>query len=426
MRTPKNLEQQSRLTRLVQIKLPTDALRLGMHVVELDRPWTELPVLFQGMVIETEQQLAILRHYCLWVIVELSQSYVDKNPSLSQQFDTPRYRQLPERVTIERELPRARRAYYQAKDYIGRLLSEVEKGSALSLDEARPVVQQCVTSILANANAMFWLNRIKNEDVYTAEHCLRVGIMAIAFGRFLNMAKDNLEVLGVCGLLHDIGKVRVPAEILNKPGALDPDEFRLMQKHTEFGHAMLSAHHKLEPIVSDTALTHHERLDGNGYPNGHHARSISRFARIIAIVDAYDAITSDRCYRRGRSPADALRILYQERSAHFDPELTEAFIRMIGIYPPGSLVELDSGEVAVIIATNPNHKLRPKIELLLDSRKRPCASRVIDLAAVADNEAPPTIKQAIADGAYGFSLEARIENHIKAAQYHSAPTEDTP
>lgn len=428
MQKPRNPSPKISNSRLVQIKLPADSLRIGMLVVELDRPWTEVPVLFQRMEIENERQLAILRHYCLWVIVEVTRAYFDAHRGLFAQFETPHYNKLPERIPLERELPRAKRNYRQASDYISRLLNQVETGSALSLEDARPVVQGCVTSIMANANAMFWLNRIKHEDEYTAEHCLRVGIMAIAFGSFLGMAKDNMETLGLCGLLHDIGKVKVPAEVLNKPGSLDPDELRVMQRHSEYGHAMLSAHHLLEPIVSATALSHHERMDGKGYPNGLYAKSISRFARIIAIVDAYDAITSDRCYRRGLSPADALRILYNDRAKHFDAELTEAFIRMIGIYPPGSLVELDSGEIAVVVATNPAHKLRPKVELLLDRDKQPCESRCLDLAEMTSSpDAPPVaIKQAIPDGSFGFSLEARIESHIRAAQTDTSPPEDTP
>ena len=276
---------------------------------------------------------------------------------------------------------------------------------------------------MANANAMFWLSRIKHEDAYTAEHCLRVGILAIAFARFLGLPKSDMETLGLCGLLHDIGKMKIPGEILNKPGALTSEEMAVMKRHTSYGYDLLSAHHQLEPIIRDAALSHHERLDGRGYPNGVPEWKISRFARIIAIVDAYDAITSDRCYQDGRSPAKALRILYRERFGHFDAELTEAFIRMVGIYPPGSLVELNSGEVAIVLSTNPQQKLRPKVELILDSEKQPCEPTIIDLT-----EQPLTpdgevygIAQAVADNSHGFDLEARIEKQVRAFRREHQP-----
>jgi len=401
---------------LVRIKLPTEALRKGMHVVELDRPWTEVPVLFQHFVIESDQHLQTLRQYCKWALVEVEQQYVTENRDYLQALESRRFEPLPERHSLIRELPRAERGYQKAKTFITGLLHDIERDNAIHIDEAVPIIQNCVTSILANANAMFWLSRIRHEDSYTAEHCLRVALMAIAFGRFLGMDKAAMETLGLCGLLHDIGKVKVPSEVLNKPGRLNPEEWGQMTRHPELGSTMLRQHHQLDPIVADAALSHHERLDGRGYPNRAGESQISHFARIIAIVDAYDAITSDRCYRRGRSPAEALRILFRERGKHFDIDLTEAFIRMVGIYPPGSLVEMTNGEVGIVLSTNPNHRLRPKVELLLAPDKQPRASLIINLEEepVDDDGNPYAIRQAVPDEAYGFNLEARISEEIRA------------
>lgn len=402
--------------RLVRIKLPTEALRKGMHVVELDRPWTEVPVLFQHFVIEKDRQLSTLRQYCKWALVEVPQQYVVDNRDYLQSLESRHYEALPERHPLLRELPRAHRGYRKARDYIQHLLLDIERDNAIQIDEALPVIQNCVTSILANANAMFWLSRIRHEDTYTAEHCLRVALMAIAFGRFLGMDKQEMETLGLCGLLHDIGKMKVPSSVLNKPARLTPEEWAQMTKHPQFGHSLLRQHHQLDPIVAEAALSHHERIDGRGYPNQSSEWQISYFARIIAIVDAYDAITSDRCYRRGRSPAEALRILFRERNKHFDGELAEAFIRMVGIYPPGSLVELTSGEVGIVLSTNPNHRLRPKIELLLNAAKVPCEPRILDLEEepLDLDDRPYVIKQAVPDEAYGFNLEERIAREIRA------------
>lgn len=403
-------------SRSVRIKLPTEALKPGMQVVELDRPWTEVPVLFQQFVINTDIQLRTLRQYCKWVLVEVEQQFVVDNRDYLKSLESRRFEPLPERHPLIRELPRAERGYQKARNFITGLLHDIERDNAISIDEALPVIQNCVTSILANANAMFWLSRIRHEDAYTAEHCLRVALMAIAFGRFLGMGKQEMETLGLCGLLHDIGKVKIPPEVLNKPGKLNAEEWVTMTRHPEIGNALLCQHHQLDPIVADAALSHHERMDGRGYPKRAQDSQISYFARIIAIVDAYDAITSDRCYRRGRSPAEALRILFRERGKHFDTELAEAFIRMVGIYPPGSLVEMTNGEVGVVLSTNPNHRLRPKVELLLGPDKRPRPSIVIDLQEEpcdADGNGY-TIRQALPDEAYGFNLEARIAEEIRA------------
>lgn len=213
------------------------------------------------------------------------------------------------------------------------------------------------------------MSRIKSRDAYTAEHCLRVAIFTVAFARFLGLPDEDLEIAGMCGLLHDLGKLKVPDEILNKPGALSPAEYAIMQQHTTFGYELLSSDPKLDPIIGDVTRHHHERLDGRGYPQQLEEWQISRFARLVSIVDAFDAMTSDRCYRDGIPASDAIRVLYRNRGRQFDADMVEAFIRMVGIYPPGTLVELNSGEVALIVTVHPGKKLKPRIEILMDANK---------------------------------------------------------
>lgn len=291
-----------------------------------------------------------------------------------------------------------------------KLIRDIEQNNDLELASARPLIRSCVDSVKTNASAMFWMARIKHRDAYTAEHCLRVAILTVAFARFLGLPEDDLEVAGMCGLLHDIGKLRVPDEILNKPGPLSPQEYEVMRKHTTLGHELLKQDPSLDPIISDVTLHHHERIDGRGYPQQLPEWQISRFARLIAIVDAYDAMTSDRCYRDGMSPADAVRILYKNRAQQFDADMVEAFIRMIGIYPPGSLVELNTGEVALVVSTHPGRKLKPKVEILLDNNKHPVTPRVMDLGSQTTTDGPVReIKAPLPDGAFGISLEGRVK-----------------
>ncbi|MBY5937496.1 HD-GYP domain-containing protein [Marinobacter nauticus] len=395
---------------LERVRLPVDLLQPGMKVVKLDRPWTEVPVLFQGFTLQTEAEARVLRQYCAWVVVEDEAErlapVLDQIPHLKQRTTEP----LQETRTLEQELPRAADTWSRTQQFVEKLIRDIEQNNDLELASARPLIRSCVDSVKTNASAMFWMARIKHRDAYTAEHCLRVAILTVAFARFLGLPEDDLEVAGMCGLLHDIGKLRVPDEILNKPGPLSPQEYEVMRKHTTLGHELLKQDPSLDPIISDVTLHHHERIDGRGYPQQLPEWQISRFARLIAIVDAYDAMTSDRCYRDGMSPADAVRILYKNRAQQFDADMVEAFIRMIGIYPPGSLVELNTGEVALVVSTHPGRKLKPKVEILLDNNKHPVTPRVMDLGSQTTTDGPVReIKAPLPDGAFGISLEGRVK-----------------
>lgn len=410
---------------LVRARLPVDLLAPGMRVVKLDRPWTEVPVLFQGFEIRESRQIDTLRHYCRWVLVEGEAPQMAEAQSRLNQLQTKLHKPLTEKKPLSEVLPQARRTFGRTQEFIDRTLSAIQGGKTPELDEARPLIQACVKSIGANANAMFWLTRIKSQDAYTAEHCLRVAIYAIAFARFIGMPEEDLEVVGLCGLLHDIGKVKVRSEVLNKPGALTDAETAEIRQHAELGYQLLQSHHSLEPIVSDVTLHHHERMDGRGYPNQLEEWQISRFARLIAIVDAYDAITSDRCYRKGLPASDALRILYRGRAEQFDAEMVEAFIRMLGIYPPGTLVELNTGEVGLIIATHPGKKLHPRVEILLNANKRPQIPYIIDLSTAPQDGEGQTyaILKPLPDGAHGVSLGDRIQQIVTADHFGAGEPE---
>lgn len=401
---------------LIRSRIPVDLLGIGMRVIKLDRPWTEVPVLFQGFTIDRADQLSILRQYCEWVWVEALST--ELTPVL-EQIEIQRRRRdepMPEQHPIHVELPRARKVFESTSDYVRDLLDRVESGVDVDLSMARPLIQRCAESITANPSAMFWMNRIKHRDAYTAEHCQRVAILAMAFARYLGMSTVDMETAGLCGLLHDIGKMQVPHRVLNKPGALNAAEMEIVRQHTRHGHDLLRQQ-DLDPIVATVCLDHHERLDGAGYPRGLQAWQISRFARLVAIVDVFDAITSDRCYRAGLPTTDAMRILYRERDRQFDAGMIEAFIRMIGVYPPGSLVELNSGEVAVVISNHPSYKLRPRVEILLGPDKQSVPPQTIDLKDEPCTTSGQlyTITAPLPDGAYGVTLSGRIETITESA-----------
>lgn len=399
----------SQTSEWVRVRVPTDLLALGMRVVDLDRPWTEVPTRFQDMVIEYPEDIDTLRHHCKFVEVELDRALYDQlKPHLETVAVT--QERLHETRTLAEEMPRAREVWNATQSYVDSVLEAIERGDTLPIAEARPLVQQCIRSISANPNAMFWMSRIKSEDAYTAEHCLRVGIYAITLGRYLGLPEKDLETVGLCGLLHDIGKMRVDPAVLNKPGPLTAEEMKHMQRHPELGYELLHSEHTVEPIVLDAALHHHERMNGRGYPHRLQGDQISRYSRLVAIVDVFDAMTSDRCYRAGMSTADALRILYQGRGEQYDVQMIESFIRMIGLYPSGTLVELTNGEVALVIGTHPDQKLRPRVEILLDADKQPCAPRILDLSRDHQTESGAlSVRSSLPDGTYGITVAARVE-----------------
>ncbi len=392
---------------LQRVRLPVDLLQIGMRVVKLDRPWTQVPVLFQGFTLDSEAQASILRQYCEWVVVENETATLADALDKAAKLKTRTVQPLPETRSLAQEMPRARQAWHNAQQLIGDLIRSINEDHDVRLEDARPVITECVNSIKANASAMFWMSRVKSRDAYTAEHCLRVAIFTIAFARFLGLPDENLHVAGMCGLLHDLGKLQVPDSILNKPGPLNAEELAIMKNHAHLGYELVKSDPALDSIISDVSRHHHERIDGRGYPDRLEEWQISRFARIVSIVDAFDAMTSDRCYRDGVPASDAIRVLYQNRGTQFDADMVEAFIRMVGIYPPGTLVELSTGEVALIVAVHPGKKLKPRIEVLLDADKQPVEPRTVDLSELLPDE-HLDIAHPLPDGSFGLSLASRI------------------
>ena len=397
-------------SKLVEVKLPASSLEIGMHVTRLDRPWTEVPVLLQGLTIEGPDDIDMLREHCKYVYIEIEKAFwLETGIGKIQQKDKI-YPGLRGQEDIHKVLPAAKFTFEQTKLHVDEVLTSISNGEQFDMEASRKVIQACVKNIMRNANALLWLTQIKEQDEYTSEHCLRVGILAIAFGRFLGFNEEDLELIGLCGMLHDVGKLKVPEDILNKPGRLTRLEYDIMKEHAKLGKDILEAQPGAHKLIIDAAHYHHERIDGKGYPQQLNAAYLHKFVRIISIVDAYDAITSSRAYKEGAPAFDALKILFSERNMHFDGELTEAFIRMVGIYPPGTLVEMTNGEIGIVVSSNPNARLRPKVELILSKEKKIRAPYVINLAESTTDEAGNiyVIKQGLANGSYGANVKDYI------------------
>ncbi len=234
-------------------------------------------------------------------------------------------------------------------------------------------------------DAILWLSQLKNKDQYTAQHSLNVCVLSIVLGRHIGFSEINLNNVGLCGMMHDMGKMLVPLEILNKPGKLEPEEMAIMQSHTTLGYELLKSSLDMNPSAIETSLTHHERLDGKGYPRQLNDKKISHFTRIVTIADLYDAISSDRVYQKGRTHLETTKILVDLGGSHLDSMLVIKFIESIGIYPPGTFVELTNGAIALVIEIHENMRLRPKVLLLLDEDKNPVPEMVLDLSAMPED-----------------------------------------
>ena len=391
-----------------RIKVDAAQLTIGMYVVELDRPWTDTTFLFQGFRIRQQLDIRLLQEVCSYVWVDARQS-VTVHDQITANIAQPEALQPTiAKVDFNLEMLQAAPTWSAARDESLRILQAVKLGQELDVEAVKTVIKDCVESILRNPAAMLWLARIKNSDEYTAEHSLRVSILSIALAKELGLPVYQLEQIGVCGMLHDVGKIKVPNEILNKPGALTAEELCIMQSHAAEGRKLLMSNQQVTAATVDVAYSHHERLDGQGYPRGLDASKIPYFAKIIAVADSYDAINSDRVYSKGKSSLESLRILLEAVNSHFDEEIVGCFIRMVGIYPPGEIVELTNGEVAIIIGCPPGNKLKPRVLRVLDAQKQPCKESIIDLGKTASDPSgkPYRIHEVHCSGAFGIDIEA--------------------
>lgn len=402
-------------------KVDVQDLKPGMYVSELDRPWRDTPFLFQGFYVDSHADVEQIRAYCKFVYIDTAGSGApprkhvtphDQKVELemlrhnAQRRPEPVY---PDTVSVEEELEEARDTYLSCRETIGSIMDEARMGNAINTERARKDVDQLMKSVIRNPDALMCLMQMKKKNEYTLLHSLRVAVLALSFGRHLGLSEEELSHLGLGALLHDIGKLRVPNEILNKPGRLTGPEFEIMKRHVPEGVKILEKSKTVPATAIEIAAQHHERSNGKGYIYGLRGEQIGRAGMITAIVDCYDALTSDRAFQEGISAHHALKKMYTWRSTDFHAGLVEQFIQCIGIYPVGSLVEMNTGHVGVVIGINRRRYLRPKINLILDSGKKAYPNtHVIDLATRMrdDAGAPWEIRSVLEPGTYGLNPSA--------------------
>lgn len=290
-------------------------------------------------------------------------------------------------VSLEDEIKRAQKLCARSKEAVVAMFGEVRMGQAIDAERVVELVDHITESVMRNPNAMISLARLKTCNEYTYMHSVAVCALMIALARQLQLGEEETREAGVAGLLHDIGKMMIPDAILNKPGKLTDAEFATMRDHPMAGLRLLKDNREISAIVLDVCLHHHEKIDGSGYPHHLAGDQISLFAKMGAVCDVYDAITSNRPYKPGWDPAESIRKMAEWSKGHFDQAVFQAFVKSVGIYPTGSLVRLESGRLGVVLDQHPTSLLTPRVKVFFMAKsKTPIPQQIIDLAKLVGRE----------------------------------------
>ena len=358
-------------------QVPVGELQFGMYVAELDRPWTETPFMFQGFYLRTEPQLAALRKFCRHVLVDVERTEpaaLRRPAALAGRSSTPGFAirgsaRYPGQSDVKDEIEHAGALFERSSVTLQALFRSLAWGGAApdgsSVDEAVAALAQ---SVVRNPDALLLMSRMRDNGVAAHARALQVSILMMVFARFLQLERDEIKLLGLVGLLQDIGKTRLPAVLLEKQGPLSSDESEMAKRHVELSGYILGAMPGLPPKLAALALLHHERQDGGGYPRGLKAYQIGLYGSIAAICDTYDALTAVRPYAEQLSPSAAVVELLKERGSGFHAGLVDLFVQCLGAFPVGSVVELNSGETGIVIAENAEQRLKPTVVVVPSGR----------------------------------------------------------
>jgi HD-GYP domain-containing protein (c-di-GMP phosphodiesterase class II) len=422
--------------------IPVTMLKIGMFVTELDRPWLGTPFPLEGTLIRHPSQIELLSSLCYTVQVDLRHSIGDcyehllngeKMGDYASGFSSTRERlnfievarrvrsgqvtppAFPPRVHPQTQCSALEEEIIYSSQFIDDIRLSLQKISRLiendqSLD-LRPValqVNKVAESVSRNSEAILWLTRLKITDNYSYDHALDVAVHLMIFGRFLGLPKQEVERLGMIGLMQDIGKIQLPPELLCKPGALTPEEYQLLQTHVESSLEILSRQPELEAVIKNSVARHHERVDGSGYPSrliGSYALGLS--AEMAGFIDTYCAIIRKRPYAQTLSTQKAIGEMVVMRGNKFRETIVDQFIQCMGIYPIGSLVELNTGEVAVVIQQNQVRRLKPRVLVIMNANKEiERYPRSLDLfmePLLPTGDNTYQIKRAVPEDAYGIN-----------------------
>jgi len=402
-------------------KIKMEGLQVGMYVSRVDRPWSEMPTLVEGLVIQNSEDIDMLNENCKYVYVDTSKGkdvspmywiqseaapveeskvIVDRGKS---EYDLLRKETYETIESLDQELDTATEIHSEVSSKIGQTFDDLEQNKEINIAALKDAVSHTVNSVVRNPTAFKLVLELKKTDKYSYNHALGTSVWCAQFGRQLGLDKDSIQELALGGLVLDIGKTKLPESILNKKGSLSKEEVIQLRSHVDQAVQILIQNEEVPHNVMRMVATHHERGDGSGYPLGLENKDIPIYGRIAGIVDSFDAMTSVRPFGPPvYSPHEAISKLYDLRGTLFQADLVEQFIQTVGLYPTGSLVELNTGQVGVVTAINGLKRLRPTVMLVLDEDKKPLDEfESINLSEQQDY----TVKKALKYGAYGIKMD---------------------
>ena len=396
-------------------KINVRDIRLGMYIQELCGSWMDHPFWKKSFELTDPKELHTLQNCAvqeLWIDTSkgldvdssadvISTGDEHEKIELELKLAADSQQKTEPRISIQQELDRARKLQAKSKAAVTSMFNEVRMGNALKVSEAEPLVDEISQSITRNPEAFLNLVRLKTVDDYTYMHSVAVCALMIALGKQMGLTGQALKDAGVAGLLHDVGKMMIPSEVLNKPGKLTDEEFNIIKDHPRKGWEILNISEGANAVALDVCLHHHERVDGKGYPEKISGEDLTLFARMGAVCDVYDALTSNRCYKNGWEPAETIRKMAEWKDGHFDERIFHAFVKTIGIYPSGTLVKLKSGRLGVVIEQSEKSLLTPVVKVFFSTKSNePIMPETVDLT-----KSPDSIANVENAEKWGFDLK---------------------
>lgn len=347
-------------------KIPINSVRIGMFISDKTPGLLNVGFNSQGMISrqETIDKLVSSGVKELYIDIMKGANAPNSVPVRDQYHDT------RAKVALEEEREKAEKVYGEAVSLVGSLMKDVKMGNPIDVGPVEELADDINNSVLNNANALLCLSQIREKDKYLLEHSINVGILMGVLSRHMGFARDIVHQLVTGAILHDIGKIRVPFNVLHKPGKLNEEEWAEMQRHVQYGQEVLLKSEGISDVAMSICAQHHERLDGTGYPKKLKGEQINTYGRLASVVDIYDALTADRVYHKGKSPFEAMKILVELGDSHLDKGFVYEFIRCMSVYPVGTLVELNNGKLGVVLQANTRNPSAPEVRVFFNFRRR--------------------------------------------------------